>query len=63
MTCNADRQVESLMSKLAIEKRVQYGAEKMLDVSCFHPAKADIRSSRSERGMSRSRSSSASPHS
>lgn len=23
------------MSKLAIEKRVQYGAEKMLDVSCW----------------------------
>lgn len=26
-------QVESLMQKLAIEQRVQYGAEKMLDVS------------------------------
>jgi hypothetical protein len=28
-----DTQVESLMQKLAIERRVQYGAEKMLDVS------------------------------
>ena len=26
-------QVDSVMSKLAIERRVQYGAEKMLDVS------------------------------
>lgn len=26
-------QVESLMNKLGIEQRVQYGAEKMLDVS------------------------------
>lgn len=29
----ADFKVESLMNKLAIERRVQYGAEKMLDVS------------------------------
>jgi len=26
-------QVESVMAKLGIERRVQYGAEKMLDVS------------------------------
>ena len=26
-------QVDSVMNKLAIERRVQYGAEKMLDVS------------------------------
>jgi hypothetical protein len=29
----ADLQVDSVMAKLAIERRVQYGAEKMLDVS------------------------------
>ena len=27
-----DDQIDGLMSKLAIERRVQYGAEKMLDV-------------------------------
>lgn len=29
----ANNQVDSVMNKLAIERRVQYGAEKMLDVS------------------------------